>query len=125
MALSTQIAKNEGTVNVKLKGSLDTQTSPQFQDDLKKFIDDDEIKGMNLDMSELVYISSAGVGSVMWARKTLKRKKAVLNMVNLQPQISQVFDVMKLSSSVNICKNMEEADKYIDHIISEELKRHQ
>lgn len=125
MTLSTNIIKrDDNTYLVKLNGSLDTDTSPQFQEELKGIIDD-RIKGINLDMSELSYISSSGIGVIMWTRKVLKERNAVFTMTDLQPQINEVFKAMKILPTVNIFKHMEEADGYIDHIIQQELKKQQ
>lgn len=125
MTLGTTIVKkDDNTYLVKLNGSLDTETSPQFQEELKGIIDD-QIKGINLDMSELRYISSAGIGIIMWASKVLKGKNAAFTMTDLQPQIHDVFESMKILPTVNIFKHMEEADRYIDHIIQHGLEKQQ
>ena len=44
-------------------------------------------------------------------------------MMNLQPKIQKIFDVMKLLPIMNIFEDMPEADKYIDEIINEEMKK--
>ena len=110
MTLSTKITeRDDNTFLIKLEGSLDTQTSPDFQKELKGIIDD-QIKGITLDMSELTYISSAGIGAIMWTRKILKEKNAIFNMANLQPQIHEVFEVMKILCS-NLCNFLCEIER--------------
>ena len=44
-------------------------------------------------------------------------------MINLQPQIKKVFDAMKILPIIDIFDDMPEADKYIDQVIKEEIKK--
>jgi anti-sigma B factor antagonist len=121
--LTINTTKQEKSVYLfKLAGSLDSDTYTQFDEEVKG-IAGEGIKGLILDMEGLTYISSAGIGSVMGAKKFLKSKDASFAMTNLQPQIHEVFEVMKIGSAVNIFKNVEEADGYINHIIQQELNK--
>jgi len=123
MSLGIKIGtKDEGIYMVKLSGSLDTETYLELEDELKKVIDENT-KAINLDMDEITYISSAGIRSVLWARRVLTAQKAAFTMTNLQPQIHKVFEAMKILSVVNIFSDLEEADKYIDQIIKDELAK--
>ena len=72
MDLTVKVVKQKDyTYLVELGGSLDSDTYPQMEEELKELIDD-KTKAVVLDMNNLSYISSAGIGCVMWARKELK-----------------------------------------------------
>ena len=121
MSLDIKIIKKRDYVyTVELNGSLDTETYSQFKEEIREIIDD-KTKVVVLDMSGLSYISSAGVGMLVWAEKELKKKDATFSMVNLQPQIKKVLDALKVLPMVSIFQDMPEADKYIDQIIQEEI----
>ena len=105
---------------MELKGSVDSDTYCNLQEKLSEVIDDNT-KAVILDMGGVDYISSAGIGVVMSTKKLLQQKNANFAMVNLQPQIKKVFDVMKLLPVIDILNNMPEADKYIDAVIKEEM----
>jgi len=123
MSLEVKIIKQQNfTYLAELTGSLDSDTYKQFEDELKEIIDD-KTKAVKIDMKELTYISSAGIGIVMWAKKALKSKGATFALVNLQPQIEKVFEAMKVLPVVDIFQNMPEADMYIDQIIKEEIDK--
>ena len=81
----------------------------------------DETKAVVLDMDGLEYISSAGIGIVIWAKGAFKKINASFSMVNLKPQIKKVFDAMKILPMIDVFSDMPEADKYIDQIIQEEI----
>ncbi len=121
MALEIKINKKENNVYfVELKGSVDSDTYCKLQEKLSEIIDDNT-KAVILDMGGVDYISSAGIGVVMSTKKLLQQKDANFAMVNLQPQIKKVLDVMKLLPVIDILGDMPEADKYIDQIIKEEI----
>ena len=123
MALDIKVTKKRDFVYlVELKGSLDTDTHQQLEDELKEIIDA-KAKAVILDMGGVSYISSIGVKVVIWAKKALEGKSATFTMVNLQPQIKKVFDVMKILPMLDIFEDIEEADKYINQVIKDELSK--
>ncbi len=123
MTLDIKIIKKKDYVySVQLQGSIDTETSADLEEELKEIIDE-KTKAVILDMGGVNYLSSAGIGVVIWAKKALQEKNATFAMINLQPQIKKVFDIMKILPMVNIFDDMPEADKYIDQVIKEEIEK--
>lgn len=121
MLLEIKIDKKKDYVYfVELKGSIDSDTYQELQEKLNEVIDDNT-KAVILDMGGVNYVSSAGIGVVMNTKKSLQQKNANFAMVNLQPQIKKVFDVMKILPMIDILDDIPEADKYIDQIIKEEM----
>lgn len=116
------IKKKDYVYSVELGGSVDTNTHQQLKEELKEIIDE-KTKAIIIDMGRVSYISSAGIGIIMWAKKELKHKNATFAMINLQPQIEKVFDAMKILPMIDIFDDMPEADKYIDQIIKEEIEK--
>jgi anti-anti-sigma factor len=64
-------------------------------------------------MKEISFISSTGIGVIVKTRNTLKQKGSDLTMVNVQPQIKRVFDIMQLTPILKVCENQEELDDYL------------
>jgi anti-anti-sigma factor len=124
MGLDIKVIKKKNYVyTVQLSGSIDSDTYTELDDALKEIIDE-KTKAVILDMSNVNYISSAGVRTVIAAQKALKEKNATFAMVNLQPQIKKVFDVLNILHIIDIFDDMPEADKYIDQIIKEEIEKY-
>jgi anti-sigma B factor antagonist len=122
MSLAIEVSKKENyAYSVKLKGSLDTETSPQLKKELMEIIDE-RTTIIILDMESVDYVSSKGLGIIVWAKKTLKSSNADFAMTNLQPQIKKLFDLMKLAPHIKI-HDLPEGDKYIDQIIKETLEK--
>lgn len=123
MDLEIKINKKKDHVYfIELKGPIDNDTYNELQGKLNEVIDDNT-KAVILDMGGVGYISSAGIGVVMHVKKSLLQKNANFAMVNLQPQIKKVFDVMKILPMIDILDDIPDADKYIDQIIKEEIEK--
>lgn len=123
MSLDIKVIKKRDYVySVELSGSIDAATHQQLEGELNEIIDE-KTKAVILDMAGVTYISSIGIRVVISTKKALEAKNATFTMVNLQPQIKKVFDVMKILPMFDIFDDMPEADKYIDQIIKEELEK--
>ncbi|MCP4451995.1 MAG: STAS domain-containing protein, partial [Planctomycetes bacterium] len=73
-------------------------------------------KALVLDMKEISFISSTGIGVIVKTRNVLKQKGSDLTMVNIQPQIKRVFDIMQLTPILKVCEDQEELDDYLTKI---------
>ena len=78
------------TLQIALEGRLDTTTAPQMEAELKQSMDG--ITLLELDFDKLEYLSSAGLGVILAAQKTMnKQGKMVIRHVN--ETIMEVFEV--------------------------------
>jgi len=117
MPLEIQIQKNvtgqdTGAVTVKLTGSLDTATAPELERQLAPVLAG-AVKDIAFDLAQLKFISSAGLRVFASTRKTLKERGGQASFVNLQPQIQEVFEIMKSLPGVAIFSNVAELDRYL------------
>ena len=103
---------NPGAVTVKLTGSLDTATAPELERQLAPVLAG-QVKHLVFDLAPLKFISSAGLRVFSMARKQLKERGGQTSFVNMQPQIQEVFEIMKALPGVAIFKDMAELDAYL------------
>ena len=78
------------TLTFALEGRLDTTTAPQLDEEVKQL--QDKVTDLNFDMSELQYISSAGLRVLLSAQK-LMNKQGSMTITNVSPEIMEIFDV--------------------------------
>ena len=119
MQLEIQTAPRSGTTQrVALFGRLDTHSYPQLDAELAPLLDggDPPVMSLVLDLAGLNYISSAGIRSIFKARKALTARNGKLLVVNPQPQIQKVFDVVKAVPMSDIFTSVAEADAYLDMV---------
>ena len=117
MPLEIQILQNiaaqgTGAITVKLTGSLDTATAPELERQLAPVLSG-TAKDLVFDLAQLKFISSAGLRIFSIARKQLKERGGQASFVNMQPQINEVFEIMKSLPGVAVFKDVAELDRYL------------
>jgi anti-anti-sigma factor len=117
MSLEIQIlksisARNAGAVTVNLNGSLDTATAPELERQLAPVLSG-PVKDMIFDLAELKFISSAGLRVFAATRKTLKEHHGQASFVHMQPQIQEVFEIIRSLPGVAVFADEAELDRYL------------
>ncbi len=82
---------NEVTV-LAFEGKLDTQTSPDAQQQLTRLIEEGENRFL-VNFEKLDYISSAGLRVLLAAAKQLKGIDGELRICSLNEVVKEVFDI--------------------------------
>ncbi len=107
-----------------LSGRLDTHTYQALDEALAPLLAT-PITTLVLDLSHLDYISSAGIRSIFKARKVLAAREGRVLVVNPQPQIRKVFDVVKAVPLNEIFTSVQELDEYLDEMQRRVLEQEQ
>lgn len=84
---------------VKLIGRLDTESSPLLSDSLDE--DLGNVEDLTFDLSELIYISSAGLRVILSTQKIMN-KQGTMKLINVQDIVQEVFDATGLSTILTI-----------------------
>ena len=104
--------QNPSAVTIKLAGSLDTATAPELERQVATLLAG-PVKDLVFDLAQLKFISSAGLRVFAAARKQLKERGGQASFIHLQPQIQEVFDIIKSLPGVAIFKDVAEMDEYL------------
>jgi anti-anti-sigma factor len=117
MPIEIQIQKsvspqNAGAVTIKLNGSLDTVTAPELERQLAPVLAG-PVKDLVFDLAQLKFISSAGLRVFSTARKQLKERGGQASFIHMQPQIHEVFEIIKALPGVAVFKDVAELDRYL------------
>ena len=106
--------REQGVFTIAISGPLDATTYALFEEKLQPVL----VRSTHmiiLDMKDVNYISSLGIGSIFKALKTMKGNGGQIALANVQPQIRKVFETVKVMPHA-IFKNIEEVDVYLDEI---------
>lgn len=110
-------SKSPERTTVHVHGRLDAQTFGEFDlailDVLPRIADGGT---MVLDLSALEYISSAGLRSIAKIRKGMRARGGHTLLLNPQPQVRKVFDIVKAVPVNEVFASTRELDEYLDHI---------
>lgn len=112
----------KGYYTVVPHGPIDSDTHHEFKEDLKPIMNA-STKGIVFNMKDVDYISSAGLGALFSIEKSMSQHNALLAFCNLQPQIQKLIDGVRMLPKNILFKSLEEADRYFDALIKEELER--
>ena len=126
MSLTIHAATDDAlhSARVTLEGRLDTVTSLDLENRLEPLLGGG-YSPLVFDLARLEFISSAGLRVLIRARKTMQELGAGILMVNAQPQITKVFDIIKALPGMSIFTNDAELDRYLaamQHRVREGLK---
>jgi anti-anti-sigma factor len=117
MALDIEITEHgNGGRRVVLSGRLDTQTAPDLDGRLDPLLSTGSVTALLFDRGGLDYISSAGIRSLVKARKALESRGGGVAVARLQPAVRKVFDIVKALPSADIFADDAEFDAYLDRM---------
>lgn len=102
-----------GPVRVHLGGRLDSNTAPALDKQLDALLATSP-RAVVFDLAKLEYISSAGLRCVVRVQKAMRQAGGQALVVNLQPTVQKVFDIVKALPAQNIFRNVQELDEYLD-----------
>lgn len=80
---------------ISLKGEIDLDTAEQFRSELKK-VTEQKIMDIVIDMSQLDYIDSSGLGILIGTLKRLKTQNKGIYLNSLKDNVKKVFTITGL-----------------------------
>jgi anti-sigma B factor antagonist len=99
---------NEGIEIFSVKGSLDSNTSPEFEQKIYEALEKGQRK-LILNLEDLDYISSAGIRVMLKTTKDLKRMDGNIVLCSLQDYVREVFEIAGFDGYLNIENNLKAA----------------
>jgi sigma-B regulation protein RsbU (phosphoserine phosphatase) len=115
MALEIEITDQEpGGRRVALRGRLDTLTAPQLETALAPLLDASAVTSIAFALDGLEYISSAGIRCLMRAHKALGARGGRVAIVNPQPAVRKVLEIVKALPSEQVFGSDAELDAYLN-----------
>ena len=99
--MQASFQKSGGTVIVTANGRVDGANAREFQDALGAAIDP-EVSGMILNLSQLTYISSAGLRAILLTANVLREREAKFAACALPDRIREVFQISGFDQIVPI-----------------------
>ncbi|MHC4553134.1 MAG: STAS domain-containing protein [Planctomycetota bacterium] len=116
MAFTVQLEhRSSMAVTFKLAGKIDSEAAAKLDQQVTAGLAG-PVRTAVFDMEGVDFIASAGVGILMKAKATLTRKGGDLAMINLQPQIKKVFEIIQMLPALNVFESVAELDNYLTKI---------
>ena len=109
------VADPSNPSTLALVGRLDSTTAPELEAVLDRVLKKSPSR-LVFDLSRLEYLSSAGIRCFVRARKALEPGGGKVAIVNPQPAVRKVLDIVKAVPAGGIFKDIAELDAYLDEI---------
>ena len=111
--MEINVQKKGNQVRFELEGSLDIYTSLDLKAALEKHAGERSMD-IVVDMENLAYIDSSGIGVLIKALNYVKGMESTLCVANLKPVIEKVFKVSGLTSYFEILSSGEFRRRYVN-----------
>lgn len=99
--MDVTINKEENKTFVVLNGRLDTTNADKFQQDITPLMDDEK-PDIEIDCTDMEYTSSQGLRMFLMLQKSVTARKGNLVLLNMKPQVKEVFDITGFSNIIKI-----------------------
>ncbi|MBM3302450.1 MAG: STAS domain-containing protein [Deltaproteobacteria bacterium] len=106
--MNIAISKMGGSAVIAVEGRMDTISAPEFEKRIDTWIGQGELRFV-VDMSQLDYISSAGLRSLMLAAKKVSSCGGQLSCCALKGVVKKVFDISGFDKLLPVYESVEEA----------------
>ena len=93
--MTINVERDFELVTLEITGRLDTTTAPNLEAVISELSDD--TKELVFDMSELEYISSAGIRVLLGAYKKMKSNQGIMRIEKANDMVREVFEMTGLS----------------------------
>lgn len=96
--MEINLNNKENLIEIKVKGDIEMMSIKEFKEKLLAVGEENDVD-IALDLSEVDYIDSSGVGVLISLNKLQKKKGKKLELVKVSPK---VLNVLKLSSLAEV-----------------------
>jgi len=104
-----------GIITMLPKGPLSGETHDLLDSEVSKILEE-PLKVLVIDMQNVDFITSAGIGAIVKAKTSLVKKGADLAMINLQPQVQKIFEIIRLLPQIGVFQDRDELDEYLGKV---------
>lgn len=99
MTMETKLL--DGTIQVNLSGSIYAEDALAIRESFTSLIESGKHSFL-IDLSQVDYIDSTGLGTLMFIRNRLKRNGSELTLTGLQGLVRDLFEMTRLTQVFNI-----------------------
>ena len=97
--MEIRVTKNGAALALSVEGRIDTTTAPQLEAELKKELGG--VTELQLDLSGVEYISSAGLRVLLSAQKVMNRQGR-MTLSHVTEAVMEIFEVTGFSDILTI-----------------------
>lgn len=94
--------RRRDTVTVRLSGELDHCSAQGVRRELDGLIRDPQVKRLVLDMADMPFMDSSGIGVILGRYRTLELRGGGVAVKNMNPQVQRVFALSGMGQIIQV-----------------------
>ena len=99
--MDIKLAESDRQVKVTLKGDIYVEQADELVEAFNSIIEKSP-EEVIIDISELISITSSGIGKIVLLYKGLRKKNGKIKIIGVNDTIMQIFKIVKLDKLVEI-----------------------
>jgi anti-sigma B factor antagonist len=111
--MELKIRKNKEIYIIDIQGELDLYNSYKLKELLMKMLEK-KIERFIINMEDVEYIDSSGIGALIYISSTLKKMNLKLAITNIHGSVKKVIELTKLMGYFPIVATLDAAIKKIE-----------
>lgn len=103
--------RDDSKVIYEISGRLDTQSTPDFQEEIENCFSESEKEYENkinlvFDFKNVEYMSSAGLRAILYAKKHIDTMSegSSMEIINVSPEVMEIFEMTGFSDFISLKK---------------------
>ena len=100
-----------------LNGQLDLYKCPDLKSDIKRHLDAG-YRFLVFDLTDLQYVDSSGIGTLIQISNWMKKRGGLMVLVNTQGSVEKIFQISKLDEFFVFKESVSDARLYIEELLN-------
>ncbi|MCD7033291.1 anti-sigma F factor antagonist [Metabacillus sp. GX 13764] len=109
MSLAVDFTVKESVLCIRLSGELDHHTAEELRDQVKEHLQSKELKSIVLNLGDLSFMDSSGLGVILGRYKQVKQLGGEMVICSISPSVKRLFDMSGLFKIIRLEENEKEA----------------
>ena len=102
MSLHIEMEVKHDVLCIRLDGELDHHTAEELRQLASKAIEDDDIRHIVLNLEQLTFMDSSGLGVILGRYKQIKQLHGEMVVCAISPAIERLFDMSGLFKIIRL-----------------------
>ncbi|WP_175991148.1 anti-sigma F factor antagonist [Bacillus sp. Marseille-Q1617] len=109
MSLAINLEVKKDVLCIRLSGELDHHTAEELREKSSKIIESENIKHIILNLEELGFMDSSGLGVILGRYKQIKQKHGEMVVCAISPAVNRLFEMSGLFKIIRLEPSEENA----------------
>ncbi|HHT51518.1 MAG TPA: anti-sigma F factor antagonist [Eubacteriaceae bacterium] len=107
--MTLELCIDKQTLLVKIIGELDHHTAEEIRNAIDFELDNNSVRNILFDFSDLTFMDSSGIGVLMGRYKKVSKRNGQVGIYHINPQVRRIFEISGLLGILKEYKNKKQA----------------